>query len=139
MFEALKNLKMTLLRQYCKHILKNISLLTIIFLLSGCHRTVCPGYPEEYLNWMPYKSGDNASFTDGKNTIELFVNETYRSGDYKQHKVWNMEFPCDMDARVILSGASNPNQILINREKRDIPDESGIFYNYALSFFGNDW
>jgi hypothetical protein len=117
--------------------MKILVFLTCIILLFGCHRAECPGYSEEYLNWIPYKLSEGASFTDGNDTLNLLVYETYKSGAYKQHSVWNMEIPCEINALAYISGDSNSHQIRIDSES--IPNEPDIFYNYAISVNKNDW
>lgn len=130
---------MLLFLQYFRCAMKISGFLTCIILIFGCHRAECRGYPEEYLNWIPYKLGEGASFTDGKDTLNLLVYETYKSRAYKQHAVWNMEIPCEINALAYISGDSNSHQIRIESELNDIPDEPDIFYNYAISVNKNDW
>lgn len=119
--------------------MKIFSLLTIILVISGCHRAQCPGYPDKYLNWIPYKQGDSAFFTDGTDTLKLLVNETYKSGTYKQRIVWNLEFPCQSSASAYISGDSYSHQIRINSEQIVTSEEPEMFYNYAISINSNDW
>ena len=130
---------MVLFLQYIKYSLKIFGLLVGIISFTGCYRTECPAYPDEYLNWIPYKLGGSAYFTDGKDTFKLYVRETYKSGAYKQHSIWNMEFPCDISAEAYISGESNSSQIMVNSEHHDVPDEPAIFYNYSISVNNNDW
>jgi hypothetical protein len=81
---------------------KKIVYLTIPLLISACIiKTDCPGYPEKYLVWMPYKQGQEFSLTDGINTFQLIVESTditkaYTHKRSKFLKDW--EYFCECDA-----------------------------------------
>jgi hypothetical protein len=83
--------------------MKILRYIMIILLVAGCGKTHCPGYIEEYNNWIPYKQGDKLSFTDGKDTFNLKVDTAYRSTNYTQSS-WPIDQACQAQADVNISG-----------------------------------
>ena len=105
-------------------------LLTSILMLSGCHRTNCPGYPDEYMNWIPYVSGSKILFTDGSDIIMLSVGETVRSEPYKASS-WIIEPFCHSDASAHISGNPDLPEIMIHSMYL-IDQAEEADYNYTI-------
>jgi len=84
--------------------------LTITLLILSCTNKVdCPGFPKKYLVWMPYIQGEKISFTDGIDTLQLMVDETYIVEPYtaKRFKFLD-EDRCDSYASCSITGDSLP-------------------------------
>jgi hypothetical protein len=80
--------------------MKTIGYLVLAFLAIGCKEKVCPAYPEEYLNWMPYNKGENLCFVSGNDSLKLNVASTYRSGQHNAKPApFNKDY-CMIEARV---------------------------------------
>jgi hypothetical protein len=111
----------------------------VLLLFCGCNRINCPGYENEYLNWIPYEEGDSIYFTDGTDTLKLRVNETYRSDAYKEHS-WIIERSCYIEANASVSG--DPDSVSITTSGFYTSDENfpknyryDISYNIGSAFF----
>lgn len=109
-------------------LLRIICLLTWILIFSGCHRTTCPGYPDEYMKWIPYTSASKILFTDGSETIMLRVGETFRSEPYEASS-WILEPFCDVNATASISGDTALPEIMIRSMYINDPvDEADYIY-----------
>jgi hypothetical protein len=84
-----------------------IKCLILILTLTGGQSVDCPSFPEEGLDWMPYKQGEDIKFTDGIDTFQLNVYETYRSSAYSNIKVHNERSTCQVNAYAKLSSNSS--------------------------------
>ena len=113
------------------NILKLASILAVVTLICSCYSTVCPGYPDEYMNWMPYRSAMNISFTDETETIRLHVGETYRSLPHKTSS-WIIEPFCLIEATANISGDAGSPEIKIHSMYMYDPREEAD-YNYSIS------
>jgi hypothetical protein len=112
--------------------MKKIWFPAVLILVLGCNRIDCPGYENEYLNWIPYEQGDSIYFTDGNDTLKLRVNETYRSKAYKEHS-WIIERSCYIEANASLSG--DPDSVSISTSGFYISEENfPIEYRYNISY-----
>ncbi len=105
--------------------------LTWLFTLAGCYRTNCPGYPDEYMKWIPYMSGAGITFTDGTDTMRLYVTEAYRSKPHKE-ATWIIEPFCYVEAYTILSGDTALPEIIVHSLYMNDPNEMAE-YNYTFN------
>jgi hypothetical protein len=107
-----------------------IKYLIFILILTGCGSVDCPSFPEEGLDWMPYKQGDTISFTDGIDTFQLNVNETYRTSAYSIKKAFSYKETCEVIAYAKLSGNSSLPQFMMSGMSANLPRF------YTISFIG---
>jgi hypothetical protein len=47
--------------------------LLLLFVFSCSKKTECPGFPDEYIGYIPYKLGDILSFTNFEDTIHIKI------------------------------------------------------------------
>jgi hypothetical protein len=89
---------------------RKILYLIITLLISSCtYHVDCPGYPEKYLVWMPYKSGQQFSLTDGIDTFHLIVETTDIRGPYTMKRLkLQKEYKCDSYAYCSITSDSLP-------------------------------
>jgi hypothetical protein len=89
---------------------RRIVYLTITLLISSCtYKVDCPGYPEKYLVWMPYKQGEKISFTDGIDTFQLIVDATDIREPYTMKRLKSQkDDECDSYAYCSITGDSLP-------------------------------
>jgi hypothetical protein len=109
---------------------EGIKYLIFILILTGCTSVNCPSFPEEGLEWMPYKQGDTVSFTDGTDTFQLNVNKTYRTSAYTIKKAFSYKETCEVIAYAELSGNSSLPQFLMTGMSANLPRF------YTISFTG---
>jgi hypothetical protein len=109
--------------------------LAVLILITGCYRNECPGYPDKYLNWIPYKEGDSIFFTDGTYTFKLFVEESYKTSAFKE-QTWIIEKDCFGEARVSVSGDSASPGI---REYSIFQGNSDQYISYFFDISYNGW
>jgi hypothetical protein len=83
------------------------------------------------MNWIPYESGVNVSFTDGTDTLRLSVKEVYRSAPYKSES-WIIERSCYSDAQAFISGDTAYPEINVLSMNISDPSEMAD-YSYSLT------
>lgn len=112
--------------------MRKLLFLAVLLSACGCNRIDCPGYENEYLNWIPYEESDSIYFTDGTDTLKLRVNETYRSVAYKEQP-WIIERSCYVEANASVSG--DPDSVSITATSYYTSEENfPIVYRYVISY-----
>ncbi len=109
-----------------KSIIRYVLIISVLLNMMGCgEKTNCSAYPEKYMRWIPFQKGDQYSFTDGTNTIQINVNEVYRTEAYIEKQSWPMDKMCTSEAYAKMTS----NSFLSNMEftsslPEPLPDNS---------------
>ncbi len=114
--------------------------LAFILIITGCSSIDCPSFPEEGLVWMPYKQGENINFTDGRDTFQLNVYETYRSSAYSYVK--GLKSTCVVNAFAKFSSNSSLPQFQMFGFSANLPRFYTISFtdrtnlNFGINSYG---
>lgn len=68
-----------------------------IFLLFACKKTECDAFPGQYLEYIPYTTGNTMKFTnENRDTLSMRINNNYLSDAYSFD--WNCDCACSANA-----------------------------------------
>ncbi len=69
---------------------KLILLITTILLLKGCGKQFCPGFPDEYADYLPYTDGQKIVFANKNNDTVAFQIYDFYQSEYNEISMCDM-------------------------------------------------